>query len=450
MNETNASSAWIDALAGVISPIGRDCEYMVRACTQWAQSQWRGERSASGNTSSDLAKSLRVLTGYTEQEIAICATAASRETLLQQAWVLSRARHQLIRHAESSSDVLNSGSRCLAAVGSDHGSGIVGRMASGRADTRSSEWPLVPGFNHAPLETLAQQIDESTAMVLISPINIHDRMLAISRGQLVAISDACQRHGACLVIDHSQIPPHGGGHFWMHEAIAKVTADAVIMSAGLTGGHEGGLLALGESLAKHITAVDSRIASDSSHACIAALASATLDQWIAHSWVSVELTEFPTELAGRLANRDCVRDLHVTGRTIAIELDIPAAHWVKIASDHQLGVASAGDFAVALQLPLILRPESIAELCERIDQIFDWIELEEREAAATPPQGELHESAGFELTKPAPDESPQETAGDSGYDVSETDSLEDELDEQSYREDENHSPAMPADPEIQS
>ncbi len=469
MSETQPTMAWIDALAGTVSATGHNCEYLTAASAQWAQLQWSGEGSGHADRTIDLAERLRVLTGQDERAIATCLAAASREDLLQWALVLCRRHHQSVRDPSAPGDSSHSGSRCLAAVGSDHGGGILGRMASGRADARSPQWPLVPGFAHVPLASLAERINDSVAMVLLSPIDVHNMMQAISHEQLVAIGDACNRHRACLVIDHSQIPPHGGGRFWAHDAIAPVAVDAVIMSAGLTGGTEGGLLTLSEPLAEHVPTLSSRDSDPPTCSWVSTLAAATLDQWIEHSWCDVELDELATELAGRLARRECVRDLHVSGRTIGIELDIPAAHWVRCAADQQLGVATAGEFAVAMQPPLILRSDDIASLCARVDQVFDWIELEEHEATTSAPKPEIvaaevsaaevsaAEVSAAEVSAAedsGPADSPAETADDSEYDVGGNDSLDDALDEdlaeESRRDDDYHAPAMPADPEIQS
>src|SRR5690554_1220973 len=305
MNETQFLLAWIDALAGTISATGHHCDYLAAASAKWAQLQWLSEDGGPENRTLDLAERLRALTGHDERAIATCLTAASREELLQWALVLCRRHHPSVGDPSASGDTSHSGARWLAAVASDHGAGVVGRMASGRADARSPQWPLVPGFTHVPLESLAHRVDDSVAMVLLSPIDIHNMMQAITRDQLVMISDACHRHRACLVIDHSQIPPHGGGRFWVHDAIASINADAVIMSSGLTGGAEGGLLTLSERLAQHVPTLASPGFYRTTNSWVATLAAATLDQWIEHSWCDEGLDELATELAARLAQREC-------------------------------------------------------------------------------------------------------------------------------------------------
>lgn len=461
-------SEWLDALAGVISPTGPDCDYLIAASTAWARSRW-GASSTSANQRAaelskpalDLAAQLRTLTGRDETDISACVTAESRETLLQWALILCRLHHQSEDNPEAARGDNHSGARCLAAVGSDHGQAIIGRMASGRADARTPEWPLVPGFVHAALESLADRIDDSVAMVVISPIDVHDMMRAISPEQLMAIAAACQRHRACLIIDHSLIPPHGGGHFWVHDAIASVTAAGVIMSAGLVGGGTGGLLSLGESLAIQLSASTSQAFASANRCHSAALAAATLDQWIEQSWCDVELDELPTELAGRLAKRECVRDLHVTGRSIGIELDLLSTEWLKCAADCQLHATAAGDFAIAMQLPLVFNTTDVVSLCDRIDRIFDQIEHSERVAETAPaaPTSQSRssvpaDSAGEDST---PENLQEENTDNSEYDVGENahlnedfdEDFEDDLNEDSYRDKDRHAPAMPADPENQ-
>ncbi|TWT55710.1 aminotransferase class III-fold pyridoxal phosphate-dependent enzyme [Allorhodopirellula solitaria] len=464
MSEIQDSLPWIDALAGTISATGADCPYLATASSQWTQRQWQAaEGDATDATAANIAEHLRALTELDEDSIASCLVSASQEELLQWALVLCRLQHQAVHGSSSATDASTAfSSRCLAAVGSDHGDGILGQMASGRADGRSAQWPLVPGFTHAALESLAERIDDSIAMVLVSPIDVHDMMKPVTQDQLLGIAAACQRAGACLVIDHRHIPPQGGGGFWLHDAIASITADAVIMSAGLMGGTPGGLLTLNASLAKH---VPSLLPSDSElprHTWAAALVSETLQQWIDQSWREVQTDELATELAGRLANHQCVRDLHLTGRTIGIELDIPAAQWVNSAADHQLGVATAGEFAVAMQPPLVISSAEIATLCDRVDDVFESIAREESdsEGPATAPD---EPAAASDVSATEPNDRGLEDASaepllaiaeEDSSEEGETDTLIDEqpadqLDESSTPSNHRDTPATPTDPENQ-
>lgn len=388
MSQTQGQPPWIDALSGNRSPTGNRCDYLGEAISRWASSL--GSVASDGEPSPEtigvltqIASNLRELTGHDDSVIASCLTGASGEELLQWVIVLCRRHHQARSAAQlesgPSDDSHAPRSRCLAAIGSEHGTEVVGRMLSGQADLRDPAWPLVPGFLHAPVETLHQRIDDSVAMVLIAPLQRGNQMRPVPPESMQEIRAACDRHGAALVIDHRDIPPQGDGCFWIHDSLAGVTAEAVLMSAGLTGTDRGGLLVLNRALAKnvgrHLGGETEMLPSP----YVAQLVASTLQQWRDnHSWPDVKTDEFAASLAERLATRECVRDLHVTGRSIGIELDLPSVQWQRAAADVSLRVSTAGEFGIALQPPLVLSSDEQSELLMRIDLVFDRIERVEQ------------------------------------------------------------------------
>ncbi len=453
MNQSNRGDHELDALAGMISPTGRGGEFLADAVSQWAHSYWENASGGGTDWSAQLAERLRDVTGHDKTVIATCLPAGSLEDLLQWAIVLCRRRHQSITaqsgDVDSTSDGSAAESRVLCAVGSDHGRGVVGRMASGRADLREPAWPMVPGFVHAPLDSLHQRIDDSTAMVLISPVDLHEQVQPISLEQLIAIREACDRHHAALVIDHRNLPPMGGGHFWIQDSIASVTADAVMMSAGLNGGCGGGVLALNSALAEQIQPLEpsdaGRVTSEQEMPLspqVAVVVDATLQQWMTLSWQSTELDSLATSLAERLARRESVRDLHVTGRSIGIELDLPSLQWAEIAAGFGLTVATAGEFAVRLQPPLIFEADEQSELLDRIDMVFEAIEEEEQRsdepvAEASPEDSEASEedtqseTESLDEVADAPsDNVDDDELGDDESDVEDEEPEHDELDDE--------------------
>lgn len=459
MNQFNRGDHELDALAGMISPTGRGGEFLADAVSQWAHSYWENASGGGTDWSAQLAERLRDVTGHDKTVIATCLPAGSLEDLLQWAIVLCRRRHQSITaqsgDVDSTSDGSAAESRVLCAVGSDHGRGVVGRMASGRADLREPAWPMVPGFVHAPLDSLHQRIDDSTAMVLISPVDLHEQVQPISLEQLIAIREACDRHHAALVIDHRNLPPMGGGHFWIQDSIASVTADAVMMSAGLNGGCGGGVLALNSALAEQIQQLEpadaGRVTSEQEMPLspqVAVVVDATLQQWMTLSWQSTELDSLATSLAERLARRESVRDLHVTGRSIGIELDLPSLQWAEVAAGFGLAVATAGEFAVRLQPPLIFEADEQSELLDRIDMVFEAIEEEEQRSDEPVAEASPEDSEASEEDTQSETESLDEVADAPSDNVNDDKLGDDESDvEVEEDSDENHDEAF-ADDEL--
>lgn len=372
---------WIDGIAGFHSATGYSCDYLATAIELWGNSKWNANSFAPtinqqrcNAIEQRMVTHLRELAGQDEEHIARCVSATSAELALQLAIVLSREVH-----AAESTEALAS-AKCLCAVGSDHGNGILGAMASGRAEARNPSWPILPGFDHVLLKDLPKRINDQTAMVLISPIDWHAMAKPADAKILEAIAQACQQSNASLVIDHSQLPPMGGGHFFVHDSISKFSPDAIILSAGLLGGLDGAVVVLGEQLASAFERENSNLAdSFCGSEFVATLAESSLQQWIASDWLAVDVDEFAVELAQALASFETIRDMHVTGRTIAIETDVPSSDWVAAANQCELRVCPAGDFAIAMQPPLVMDEEQQTRLLARIVRVFELIASEEQD-----------------------------------------------------------------------
>src|SRR6056297_363417 len=67
--------------------------------------------------------------------------------------------------------------RAVSLIGSDHGNTTLCRTAGGRPESQAGFGPLVPGFHYAvpgDIDDLRSCIDEATACVILSPVDLHD------------------------------------------------------------------------------------------------------------------------------------------------------------------------------------------------------------------------------------------------------------------------------------
>jgi len=367
---------WIDATAGQYSASGHDCPELGEAISRWSQSRFRvappshsapSDQSALNQAGRRVAERLRQITGHNETTIAHCHFNATGEQALQELFVASR-RSKLARSSPSSQPL-----KCLSTVGSDHGHGVIGRMASGRSESRDPQWPLVPGFDHVPWPELARRIDSATAMVLIAPIDRNDIAARADSKALNAIRAACDEYGASLVIDHREFAPMGGGFFWIHDSITELLADAVMMSSGLCGAMESGLVVSGSSLAEAMSQLPLDRPSIAGREMVACMIEESLERWLSSDLLATDTEDFAVALAGRLSAYESIRDLHVTGRVIGIETDVPSADWMAVAQSCRLKVHAAGEFAVGLQPPLVMNATESSDLIDRVVMVFDKI-----------------------------------------------------------------------------
>jgi len=245
-------------------------------------------------------------------------------------------------------------------------------------------------------------------MVLVAPVACNDMARSIDQDWLSDVREACDRQGALLVVDHSQLPPNqlspdGSKGFWAHSALHSVRADAVLMSTGLTGGMPGSLLLLTESLQN---LADEEM---THHPIVSELVDESLANIAEVSELADDPETFAIALAEAIATRESVRDLHATGSTIGMELDVPSRTWIDAAHSLKLRVFAAGPYAVGFQLPMLVDEEEQAELLERIDQVFDLVEAQTLDESLSKESAEAPVPADNPLSDDATESSETDT-----------------------------------------
>jgi acetylornithine/N-succinyldiaminopimelate aminotransferase len=98
--------------------------------------------------------------------------------------------------------------------------------------------PLVPGFKAVPRQgaaMLADAVDETTAAVILEPIQGESGIHPITPEVLAAARDACDRHGALLIFDEIQCGMGRTGDLWAWQGL-DVRPDVMTVAKGLGGG----------------------------------------------------------------------------------------------------------------------------------------------------------------------------------------------------------------------
>jgi acetylornithine/N-succinyldiaminopimelate aminotransferase len=110
--------------------------------------------------------------------------------------------------------------------------------------------PLVPGFTAVDKDpaALAAAVDQSTAAVLLEPIQGETGIHPLSDELLLAAREACDRTGAALIFDEIQTGMGRTGTLWAYEQ-TPVVPDALTSAKALGGGLPIGALVTGERLA---------------------------------------------------------------------------------------------------------------------------------------------------------------------------------------------------------
>jgi acetylornithine/N-succinyldiaminopimelate aminotransferase len=110
--------------------------------------------------------------------------------------------------------------------------------------------PMLPGFGSIPFDdagALRDAVDESTAAVMLEPIQGESGVYALSEETLLAARRACDESGALLVFDEIQTGMGRTGSLWAYEQ-TPVRPDVLTSAKALGGGLPVGACVIAEEL----------------------------------------------------------------------------------------------------------------------------------------------------------------------------------------------------------
>jgi predicted acetylornithine/succinylornithine family transaminase len=122
--------------------------------------------------------------------------------------------------------------------GGFHGRTMGALSATPQESKQAPFAPLVPGFRVVPRNDvggLRAAVSESTAAVLLEPIQGESGIHPLDPELLHAAREACDEHGALLIFDEIQCGNGRTGTLWAHEQLG-VTPDVMTVAKGLGGG----------------------------------------------------------------------------------------------------------------------------------------------------------------------------------------------------------------------
>lgn len=129
-------------------------------------------------------------------------------------------------------------SRIIALEGSFHGRSTGAVALTHKAAYREPFEPLIPDVHFVPAgdaEALRAAIDDTTAMLILEPIQGEAGVRELSADYLRLARDLTARHGALLVVDEIQTGIGRTGHWFAHQS-AGIVPDAMTLAKGLGGG----------------------------------------------------------------------------------------------------------------------------------------------------------------------------------------------------------------------
>ncbi len=216
----------------------------------------------------------------------------------------------------------------------------MGALSATAGPAQNGFAPLVPGFVHVPfdnLESLEEVVDETTAAVMLEPIQGEGGINEPTRGYLRAVRELCDRRGAALIFDEVWTGVGRTGHWFGHQ-ISGVTPDIMTLGKALGGGVPVGAILAQPRLAAFFK--------PGTHGCtlggnpICGSVSTTVFDVIEEEKLLDYACRTGARIRERLANfagRNRIKAIRGSGLFIGVELAIPdAAPVVRHALDHGL------------------------------------------------------------------------------------------------------------------
>ncbi|MEL6609361.1 MAG: aspartate aminotransferase family protein [Pseudomonadota bacterium] len=140
--------------------------------------------------------------------------------------------------------------------GSFHGRSSAGIAAAGSEKMTRGFGPLLPGFVHldwADHDAIAPAITETTAAILVEPVQGEGGIRPLPDQCLKGLRDLCDTHGILLILDEVQCGVGRTGKLFAHEW-AGISPDIMMVAKGIGGGFPLGAVLATEEAASGMTA----------------------------------------------------------------------------------------------------------------------------------------------------------------------------------------------------
>jgi predicted acetylornithine/succinylornithine family transaminase len=256
------------------------------------------------------------------------------------------------------------GGEFVVTEGGFHGRTMGALSATPQESKQAPFAPLVPGFRVVPRndrDALADAVSESTAAVLLEPIQGESGIHPLDPELLARAREACDEHGALLIFDEIQCGMGRTGSLWAHEQLG-VVPDLMTVAKGLGGGLPVGACVTNPDTAGVLEPGDHG-STFAGGPVTAAAANAVLDVVTEDGFLDTVRRR-----GERLADGLRGLGLEPRGRGLMVGFDLPDAPDVarSLLLEHRLVVHATGPETIRLLPPLTVTDSEIEEAVLRI------------------------------------------------------------------------------------
>jgi acetylornithine/N-succinyldiaminopimelate aminotransferase len=256
--------------------------------------------------------------------------------------------------------------------GSFHGRSSAGIAAAGSEKMVKGFGPLLPGFVHLPfgdLEAVKGAISDTTAAILIEPVQGEGGIRPVSDDHLKALRDICDENGLLLILDEVQCGVGRTGKLFAHEW-AGITPDIMMVAKGIGGGFPLGAVLATERAASGMTA-GTHGSTYGGNPLACAVGCAVMDH-VANpdflTQVGRKSALIRQKLEGLVASHpDVFEEVRGTGLMLGLKCKPNCGDVVAKGYDNLVITVPAADNVIRLLPPLTITEEEIATAIDRLD-----------------------------------------------------------------------------------
>ncbi len=255
--------------------------------------------------------------------------------------------------------------------GAFHGRTIATVAAGGNEKYLEGFGPKAPGFISLPFgdhEALKAAIDETTAAILVEPVQGEGGVREVPGQCLRGLRELCDEHGILLMFDEVQTGVARSGKLFAHQW-HDVEPDLMGIAKGIGGGFP-----LGACLAREEVAIAMGPGTHGStyggNPLAMAMGNAVLDVVLEDGFVesvndkAIVFRQYLSELLDTYP--DLLEDVRGSGLLLGMKAKVPNVELVAALRDQGLLVVAAGSNVIRILPPLVVNDEDMREILNRM------------------------------------------------------------------------------------
>lgn len=268
--------------------------------------------------------------------------------------------------------------RIITFEGAFHGRTLATIAAGGQPKYLEGFGPKVEGFDQVPfddMDALKAAITDSTAAILIEPVQGEGGIRPLSNESLRALRDLCNEHGILMILDEVQSGVGRTGKLFAHEW-AGIEPDIMAVAKGIGGGFPFGACLATANAADGMT-LGTHGTTYGGNPLAMAVGNAVLDVILDENFlthvndVALVLRQGLASLKDRYP--DLISDVRGSGLMLGIKCVKSNADLVQAMRNEHLLAVPAGDNVVRLLPPLIVTAEEAREALSRTEAALDML-----------------------------------------------------------------------------